>query len=237
MEKILSVEDDNDLGGIIKIMLENKGYQVTTAQTISQALTILENESFDLILLDMMLPDGEGIILCDTIRKSSFCPIIFVTCLSDKEAKIKALEIGGDDYITKPIDFEDLFARIKVNLRRANQYNLGKSFANKEIVSRILLDKDKREVWILDDNKEKLKEIYLSRTEYMLLEYFIKKQDELLLYEELYRAIWNVDDLGDYRTVMVHVSNLRKKLKDYDVDYISTVRSAGYIFRINDNNA
>lgn len=237
MEKILSVEDDKDLSGIIKLMLENKGYKVTTAQTIFQANKILENESFDLILLDMMLPDGEGTALCDSIRKSSFCPIIFVTCLSDKEAKFNALEIGGDDYITKPIDFEELFARIKVNLRRANQYNLGKSFADKEIVSKLLIDKGKREVWIIDDNKEKNKQINLSPTEYLLLEYFVKNRDELLLYEELYKAIWNVDDLGDYRTVMVHVSNLRKKLKDFDADYISTVRSAGYIFSSNNENA
>lgn len=233
MEKILSVEDDVELAKIIKLMLGSKGYAVTTASTIAEALQELERQSFDLILLDMMLPDGEGTDLCDIIRKVSFCPIIFVSCLGDSETKIKALEIGGDDYVTKPINFEELFVRIQANIRRAKQYNHGKSVSKEEHFPFLLVKKNQKEVWITDEAGIPLELLGLSPTEYNLLMCFLNRQEELLLYEDLYRSVWKAEDLGDHRTVMVHVSNLRKKMKDHGIEYIHTVRGTGYIFRIN----
>ena len=232
MEKILSVEDDAELSVIIKKMVESRGYSVVSAYTVESALSELEKQSFDLILLDMMLPDGDGTQLCEMIRKKSYCPIIFVSCLSDNDTKVKALLTGGDDYITKPIDFEELFAKIYVNLRRANQYNLGKSSSSEEHIPGIIIKKNRREVYKCGESGSETELISLSPTEYDLLLYFIKNQDELKLYEDLFKTIWNADYIGDVRTVMVHVSNLRKKLKDYDIDYIHTVRGAGYIFSI-----
>ena len=232
MEKILSVEDDEELSKIIKLMLENKGYEVVSAFSIADAVVKMEKQSFDLILLDVMLPDGEGTSLCDEIRKFSFCPIIFVSCLSDSETKIKALELGGDDYVTKPIDFEELFIRIQVNIRRAKQYSIGKSESREERFPGLIIKKNIREVWVSNESDEPVEMLALSPTEYSLLLYFISKPDELLLYEDLYKKIWNAEDFGDFRTVMVHVSNLRKKLKDYNLDYIHTVRGAGYMFRV-----
>lgn len=232
MEKILSVEDDVELSKIIRLMLESKGYNVVSAGSIEEALNEMEKQAFDLILLDVMLPDGEGTMLCDEIRKVSFCPIIFVSCLSDSDTKIKALQLGGDDYITKPIDFEELFIRIQVNLRRANQYNLGKSKSDEEHFPGMIIKKNLREVWAVDEENNFKELLSLSPTEYSLLVIFVSRQEELLLYEDLYKNVWNADDLGDIRTVMVHVSNLRKKLKDYGIDYIHTVRGAGYIFKI-----
>lgn len=232
MEKILSVEDDEELSKIIKLMLESKGYEVVSAFSVKDAVDKMEKQSFDLILLDVMLPDGEGTSLCDEIRKISFCPIIFVSCLSDSDTKIRALELGGDDYITKPIDFDELFTRIQVNIRRAKQYNLGKSESMEESIQGLIIKKNIREVWVSNELGEQIQMIPLSPTEYSLLMLFVDKQEELLLYEDLYKEIWNAEDLGDFRTVMVHVSNLRKKLKDFDLDYIHTVRGAGYIFRV-----
>jgi DNA-binding response OmpR family regulator len=232
MERILSVEDDEELARIIKLMLESRGYQVTTASSIALASSEMEKQSFDLILLDMMLPDGEGTDLCNNIRKESFCPIIFVSCLSDSASKIKALQIGGDDYVTKPIDFEELFVRIQANLRRANKYNIGKSVSAEERFPYLLIKKNQREVWITDETGTPTEMLVLSPTEYGLLICFVNRQEELLMYEDLYRSVWNANDFGDYRTVMVHVSNLRKKMKDYGIEYIHTVRGAGYIFRI-----
>lgn len=235
MKNILSVEDDVELARIIKIMVESRGYSVTSAHSVEEAMTELDRKSFDLILLDMMLPDGEGLTLCDSIRKKSFCPIIFVSCLSDRESKIKALETGGDDYITKPIDFDELLAKIYVNLRRANQYNLGKSSSSEENLPGLVIKKNRREVWYADENGNPMELFVLSPTEYALLIYFIDNQDELLLYEDLFRRVWNADYTGDVRTVMVHVSNLRKKLKDFGIDYIHTVRGAGYIFSVKED--
>lgn len=232
MEKILSVEDDEELSGIIKLMLESKGYEVISANSIAEAVCEMEKQSFDLILLDVMLPDGEGTMLCDDIRKFSFCPIIFVSCLSDSDTKIRALELGGDDYITKPIDFDELFTRIQVNIRRAKQYNVGKLESKEEHLPGLVIKKNKREVWITNESDEPVEMLGLSPTEYSLLLYFVSKKEELLLYEDLYKKIWNLEDVGDFRTVMVHVSNLRKKLKDFRLDYIHTVRGAGYIFRV-----
>ena len=229
MEKILSVEDDVELSKIIRLMLQNKGYEVVSALSVKEAMEAMDKNSFDLILLDMMLSDGEGTQLCEEIRNKSFCPIIFVSCISDKETKLKALEIGGDDYITKPIDFNDLFMRIQVNIRRANQYNLGKSFSLEEKIGDLIIKKQKHEVWAVAQEDTM---IMLSPLEYGLLMCFIDNQDELLLYSDLYKSVWNADDAGDFRTVMVHVSNLRKKLKDKGIDYIHTVRSAGYIFSV-----
>lgn len=232
MERILSVEDDLELAKIIKLMLESKGYSVVSANSIDDAKREMEKQTFDLVLLDVMLPDGEGTSLCDEIRRFSFCPIIFVSCLSDSETKFKALEIGGDDYITKPIDFEELFVRIQINLRRANQYNLGKTKSDEERFPGMIIKKNIREVWAVDEETGVSQQLNLSPTEFSILMCFVSRQEELLLYDELYKNIWNVDDFGDYRTVMVHVSNLRKKLKDYNIDYIHTVRGAGYIFRV-----
>lgn len=232
MEKILSVEDDLELSIIIKKMIESKGYQVVSAGSIKDALDELSKRSFDLILLDMMLPDGYGIELCDLIRQKSFCPIIFVSCLSDKDTKVKALLTGGDDYITKPIDFDELFTKIYVNIRRANQYNLGKSSSDEENVPGLVVKKNKREVFKCDEYGNEKDQIILSPTEYDLLLYFMENQDELKLYEDLFKAVWNTECTSDVRTVMVHVSNLRKKLKDYNMDYIHTVRGAGYIFSV-----
>ena len=123
MEYILLVEDDKQLSFITKRMLASKGYGVVTAFSIRQAKFELKKREFDLILLDMMLPDGEGSQMCEEIREYSVCPIIFISCLSDQNTKISALKMGGDDYITKPVNYEELLVRIEVNIRRAKQYS------------------------------------------------------------------------------------------------------------------
>lgn len=231
-EWILSVEDDRQMSFILKRILESRGYQVVTAGNIRQALEELEKQSFDLVLLDMMLPDGEGIELCSHIREQSFCPIIFISCLSDRETKIQALETGGDDYITKPVDFDELLTRVQVNIRRAKQYNLGRSPSEEERYPGLLVRKRSHEVWLLDEEQQPLCQLELSPTEYSLLSCFLKRPGELLLYQKLYQEVWGADDLGDVRTVMVHVSNLRKKLGECGRRLIHTVRGAGYLFGI-----
>lgn len=228
--KILLVEDDNNLSFIMKRVIESKDYYVATAESVEDTIDKMKTESFDLILLDMMLPDGYGTDLCSQIRNTSFCPIIFVSCLSDKETKIKALQLGGDDYITKPVDYEELITRIEVNIRRARQYNLGRSSSAEEHFDGFLVNKDRREVWITNENGEAVEKADLSPIEYQLLCTLMERPKQLLLYQDLYQQVWNADDLGDVRTVMVHVSNLRKKMGEKGKEVIKTVRGAGYIF-------
>lgn len=230
MDCILLVEDDKQLSFIMKRVLANKGYGVITAFSIRQAREELKKREFDLIVLDMMLPDGEGSQLCEEIRKSSVCPIIFVSCLSDHETKISALKLGGDDYITKPVNYGELLARIEVNIRRAKQYSEKKLSSDELYFPGLCIKRKMREAWTTDENGNLISMLELSPIEYALLLCLIEKQDELVLYQDLFKTVWQTEDASDIRTVMVHVSNLRKKMGACG-KLIHTVRSAGYIFK------
>lgn len=230
MEYILLVEDDKQLSFITKRMLESKGYGVITAFSIRQAKVELQKREFDLILLDMMLPDGEGSQMCEEIREVSVCPIIFVSCLSDQDTKISALKIGGDDYVTKPVNYDELLARIEVNIRRAKLYSEKKTVSEELHFPGLCVKRKMREAWITDINGEIISQLELSPLEYALLICLIENQGELMLYQDLFKQVWKTDDASDVRTVMVHVSNLRKKMGECG-KLIHTVRSAGYMFK------
>ena len=230
MEYILLVEDDKRLSNITKRILENKGYGVVTAFTINQAKEELEKKEFDLILMDMMLPDGEGSRMCEEIREYSVCPIIFVSCLSDQETKISALKMGGDDYVTKPVNYEELLVRIEINIRRAKLYSEKKSLSGEMYFQGLCIKHKMREAWITNEKGELQSMLELSPLEYALLMCLIENQGELVLYQDLFKQVWHTEDVSDVRTVMVHVSNLRKKMGEAG-KLIHTVRSAGYIFK------
>ena len=230
MDKILLVEDDFSLSKITKRIIEKNGYEVTQAYSVEEATACMKEKRFDLILLDLMLPDGAGTDLCRKIREHSFCPIIFVSCISDSETKIDALQLGGDDYITKPVNYDELIARIQINIRRAKMYNLGRSDAEIEQFPGLYVNKKSRAVWLTDEAEKPVTKVDLSPTEYKILCVFMEKHGELILYHELFRELWSEEDLGDVRTVMVHVSNLKKKLGSVGEKMFRTVRGAGYIF-------
>lgn len=227
------VEDDEQLTFITKRLLESRGYAVVTASAVSAAKEAMERFAFDLILLDMMLPDGTGTELCEEIRRHSTCPIIFLSCLSDNISKISALKMGGDDYITKPVNFEEMLARIQVNIRRVKEYSVSAQNPQDMSFPGLLLRKKKREAWLLGQDGSLGSLLELSPIEYSLLLCLAERAGELVLYQDLYQQVWQAEDLGDVRTVMVHVSNLRKKMGQSGKELIHTVRSAGYIFSDN----
>jgi len=229
----LLVEDDEQLTFITKRLLESRGYAVVTASAVSAAKEAMERFAFDLILLDMMLPDGTGTELCEEIRRDSTCPIIFLSCLSDNISKISALKMGGDDYITKPVNFEEMLARIQVNIRRVKEYSVSAQNPQDMSFPGLLLRKKKREAWLLGQDGSLGSLLELSPIEYSLLLCLAERAGELVLYQDLYQQVWQAEDLGDVRTVMVHVSNLRKKMGQSGKELIHTVRSAGYIFSDN----
>lgn len=235
MEYILLVEDDEQLSFITKRLLESKGYAVSAVNTISAARESLKENKIDLILLDLMLPDGNGMQFCTEVRRYSTCPVIFLSCLGDSVSKISALRTGGDDYITKPVNFEELIARIEANIRRAKEYNSGSSETEEISFPGLLLRKKKREVWLMKEDGVFDSQLELSPIEYSLLLCLAERAGELVLYQDLYQRVWQAEDLGDVRTVMVHVSNLRKKMGQSGKELIHTVRSAGYIFSDNKN--
>lgn len=225
MSYILVVEDDQDLSTITNMNLAHVGHQVDTAFTCAQAETMLRQNPYDLVLLDIMLPDRSGYELCRTIRSECDCPIIFMSCLEDSETIVGALKSGGDDYMIKPVRYPELLARIDAVIRRS-----GKAPAQERVQSALKtfhsfqVDTDYH--CILRGEER----IDLSSTEYGLLIYMIQHPDTLLLYQDLYQNVWETDSLGDFRTVMVHISNLRKKLDPEHRGMIKTVRGAGYIF-------
>lgn len=228
MYQILIVEDDHDLADIARLHLEHAGYRADIAYSCAEALECLSQTDYALILLDVVLPDRSGLDLCKTVRAKSLCPIIFMSCLDDSRTIVSALEDGGDDFIVKPIAYEQLLARAEANIRRSEIYQKQRRLSENAHLRRypgFVIDTTRRMV-SRDDGTE----IPLSSIEYNLLLCLSEHPNTLLLYNDLYRAVWSSDSLGDVRTVMVHISNLRKKIDPVHTGIIQTVRGAGYIF-------
>mgnify|MGYP000026500422 CR=1 FL=1 len=224
--RILVVDDDEDILEIICIYLRNHGYIVDTANSSTAALEKVKNSKFDLIILDIVLPDYEGTKLCEQIRQNIYCPIIFISCIDDEDYILKALDIGGDDYIRKPFNLNELLARIKANLRRMN-YNkfINKPKNNVIHINNLTVDINNH---IVFKNNAK---IYLSPIEFNILLFMVNNSNNVLSCSQIYEYVWESDSIGDTRTVMVHVSKLRKKLEDGSDDkYIETVKKLGYKF-------
>ncbi|MBQ3496690.1 MAG: response regulator transcription factor [Oscillospiraceae bacterium] len=220
MYHILLVEDDHDLSDITLLHLTHAGHSVDTAFTCGEAEELLASTEYDLILLDIMLPDRSGDELCRTIRKGCDCPIIFMSCLEDGDTIVGALKSGGDDYMVKPVRYPELLARADAVIRRSKKTQVSplrtfRSFTMDTLHRSIVRDGE---------------EMDLSSIEYALLQYMTEHPDTLLLYQDLYENVWSSDSLGDFRTVMVHISNLRKKIDPDHRGVIQTIRGAGYIF-------
>lgn len=221
MAKVLLVEDDEDLANLAVIHLTKGGYQVTWADTCEKGLAYIREEPFDLMILDENLPDGRGTQLCEKIHNLCSCPIIFTSCLSDSGTIIHALRSGGDDYMVKPIDYKELLARADAITRRIKTK---KALGGTEVFRQFSLDTTCRK--LTRDGEE----VELSTIEYDLLVYLIEHPNKLLLYRDIYLHVWGRDSLDDIRTLMVHISHLRKKIDPNHMGVITTVRNAGYIF-------
>lgn len=220
LHRVLLVEDDLDLSEISRAHLSNANFEVDAAYTYAEAETLLDKRAYDLILLDMMLPDRNGDELCRTIRGRCDCPIIFLSCLSDSPTIINALRSGGDDYMVKPVNHGELLARAEAVIRRTG----GRRESPQREYKQFTVDTVRHR--LLRGGEE----VDLSSIEYALLDYMSQHPNTLLLYQDIYENIWKSDCLGDFRTVMVHISNLRKKLDPDHTGIIETVRGAGYIF-------
>lgn len=227
MYRILSVEDDHDLSLITHASLAHAGHTVDDAYTCAEAEKLLAENEYDLILLDVMLPDRSGDELCRAIRQECDCPIIFMSCLEDSDTIVGALHSGGDDYMVKPVRYPELLARVESVIRRTKGRTEKKEREeDSPIIDRKSFSLDVHHHRVMrGDHAEDL-----SAIEYALLRYMMERPDTLLLYQDLYQNVWDTDCLGDFRTVMVHISNLRKKLDPERRGIIETVRGAGYIF-------
>ena len=226
--KVLLVEDDRENCDILLHYL-NKigGYTTVVAHDAEGAYEAVKRQSFDLILLDIMLPGVDGIDICVQLRRTLYCPIIFISCLDDEETIVRAMRMGGDDYLTKPFRYPVLQAHMEAVLRRMN--NGGPRMAGDLSFGSFVLSM-KEHALIRQGER-----IPLSPTEFELLLYFWNHQDTVLGFEEIYQYIWKKPSYGDLRTVFSHVRNLRKKIEENPSEpvYIQTVPRVGYRFVAN----
>ncbi|MBA9027142.1 MULTISPECIES: response regulator transcription factor [Bacillaceae] len=226
MDEILIVEDDADIQKILSMNLSLEGFAYTIASTGMDAIKKVREKTPDLILLDIQLPDMNGIDLCQQLREMTAVPILYVTCNNEDKEKILAFACGGDDYIEKPFNSRVLIARIKAHLRR-NSINHNQSTLKKQITfDDIVIDLTAREV------KRNGQVIELTAKEFELLTFFAKHPNQVFSAEQLLNQIWGYDSFSEKSTIIVHISNLRKKIEDYPVNpsYIITMRGVGYKF-------
>lgn len=225
--KILVVDDELLLVKGMKFNLENEGYTVETAYDGASAIDMAKTGDFDLIILDLMMPQVDGLTACMRIREFSNVPIIMLTARSEDADKIIGLESGADDYITKPFNILELKARIRALLRRANAVPQQKAQNTLLSAGGVTLDPEQRVA--LRDGKV----VDLTAKEYDLIELFVKNPRRVYSRENLMDLVWGYTYAGDYRTVDVHIRRLREKLEDDPAapQHILTKWGIGYYFK------
>lgn len=224
MKKILIIEDDDHIIELLKFNVENNGYDVSVAMDGNEGLNKAINELPDLILLDLMLPGIDGIDICKRLKnkdRTKDIPIIMLTAKGHETDKILGLEIGADDYMTKPFSVRELMTRIKVVFRRYSQ-EVKKEPTSQITIGNLTIDHEKHEVTIDDEL------IKLTLKEYQLLEYLAENRGKVLSRNALLDRVWGYDYFGETRTVDVHIRHLRKKIYDDNAELIETIRGVGY---------
>ena len=212
---ILVMEDDASIQELIVEFLKAEGYDVDYASDGLEGIQLFKKKEYDLVLLDIMMPNLDGYSVCKMIRQNSNVPIIFLTALNEEIDQLKGFELECDDYITKPFSFNLLIQRVKAILRRGKN-NLSGDFLNFE---KIKLDLNTYSVQIDEQNIE------LTLKEFNILKMLIEKYPQVITRESLLDSIWGYDYYGDTRIVDAHIKNLRKKIS---LPYIKTVKGIGY---------
>jgi len=225
-EKILIVDDEVHIVELIKYNLENNGYRAYTAYDGREALKLIDEKDMDLIILDLMLPEVDGLEVCKTVRKRETkgdIPIIMLTAKGEEFDKVLGLELGADDYITKPFSVRELMARVKAILRRAVSDDEENDIIK---IGSLSIDIGKHEV-LKGENK-----LDLTLKEFDLLKLLVNNKGKVLTRDSLLDRIWGYEYYGETRTVDVHVRHLRQKIEDDDKNpvFIETIRGIGYRF-------
>jgi two-component system response regulator VicR len=218
-EKILIVDDDKFLIDLVKNSLEKEGYKIISASDGNTAIKLAMKEKPDLIILDILMPEIDGFEVCYYLQKKISAPIIMLTAKDDVIDKIVGLEVGADDYITKPFNLPELVARVKSALRRSKK--LRETREEKIVIKKLELNLETREV------KFKNKKINLTPKEFQLLELFMRNNGKVFKREYLLDKIWGEEKYIDSRTVDVTIKRLREKLNP---NFIVTVWGVGYKF-------
>lgn len=225
-KKILIVDDEKPIVDILKFNLEKEGFTTAVAYDGEEAINIAKSIKPDLILLDLMLPKIDGFNVCKELRKTLICPIIMLTAKEEVVDKIIGLELGADDYMTKPFSIREVIARVKANLRRHTlpEETEEKTNFNRIIIKDMQIDADKY-IAIIGDKK-----IDLTTKEFELLKMLSAQPDQIFTREQILKGVWGYDFYGDARTVDVTVRRLREKIEKNPAEpkYIQTRRGMGY---------
>lgn len=223
-KKIFIVEDEWKIARFIQMQLEHEGFATGIESNGRTALDRIMQESFDLVLLDVMLPDMDGIEICKRVRELSGIPIIMVTAKDDINDKVMGLDTGADDYITKPFITQELIARIRAALRKSRP---PKSVNEQELrVRNLVLYPERYEAYINQQS------IDFTKKEYDLLEYLIRNQNIVLKRERILQEVWGYEFWGDTKIVDVYIRYLRSKLDErFKQKYIHTIRGVGYVVK------
>ena len=223
MTKLLLVEDDSTLSLGIVYSLEKEGYQVDSVGTVADAKQIINEKEFDLIILDIALPDGDGFELCKFIRKDRQTPVLFLSAKDEEVNIVMGLDIGGDDYITKPFRINELLSRIKAILRRTNKALVGQQLKSDAI--KINLLQHKVEVRGI--------QVDLTASEYKLLLIFVNNSKIVLSRDKILEKLWDIEgNFVDDNSLSVYIKRLRGKIEEDSSDpkYIKTIRGTGYMW-------
>ncbi|EOP79345.1 hypothetical protein IGM_06324 [Bacillus cereus HuB4-4] len=212
---ILVVEDDQEIQELIKQFLMTQQYIVEVASDGLEGMKQFNKQSFDLILLDVMMPNLNGFEVAKMIRSQSTIPIIMLTALEEEQDQMKGFDLGIDDYITKPFSFHVLLRRVEAVLRRSCDQSIHNHFVFKEIH----VDCDAYKVYVNEV------EIPLTTKEFEILQLFIRNEKKVLTRENIIEKVWGYDYLGETRMIDTHIKNIRKKL---NTSYIKTVKGIGY---------
>ena len=226
--RILVVDDERPIADIIKYNLEKEGYKVFIAEDGKQAIDATYDHKPELIILDIMLPVMDGFTVCKKLRENISTPIIMLTAKEEEVDKVLGLELGADDYMTKPFSVRELLARVKANIRRVSFQNNGLNGTGQLIKSgNLIIDLDRYEIRKNDEVIE------LTLREFELLKYLALRSDQVLSRETLLEEVWGYEYYGDVRTVDVTIRRLREKVEDdpSNAKYVQTKRGVGYYFR------
>ena len=226
MTTVLVVEDEQSLADPLAFLLRKEGFEVLTAATGLEALEQFSRHPIDIVLLDVMLPGMSGTDVCKHLRSQATVPIIMVTARDSEIDKIVGLELGADDYVTKPYSARELIARIRAVLRRGGDGDEEGEASEVLTVGPVTMDIDRHVVTVRDEN------ISLPLKEFVLLEFLLRNEGRVLTRGQLIDRVWGLDYVGDTKTLDVHVKRLRSKIESDPSNpvHIVTVRGLGYKF-------
>ena len=228
MNHILVVEDDKEIREGVKIYLQSQGYEVFLAADGIEGLEVMEKEDIHLAIVDIMMPRMDGIRMTMKLREKYDFPVIMLSAKSEEVDKIMGLNIGADDYVTKPFSPSELVARVKAHLARYERL-IGSATPENDIVEirGIKIDKTARRVWVNGEEKQ------FTTKEFDLLTFLAENPNHVFTKEELFKEIWNMDSVGDIATVTVHIKKIREKIEFNTAkpQYIETIWGVGYKFK------